>query len=126
MIHLATEREKRKRSESGRLRRPRIVELLAQAEEFQRLLDSGEAASRADLARRFRLSRARVTQIMNLLKLHPAIRNSIRKRPRPVHRAGVTEGKLRALIRLEADQQLEAARHVLVDIDPTTPRRRSA
>ena len=37
--------------------------------EFQRLLDSGGAKSQAELARRFGTSRARVTQIMNILRL---------------------------------------------------------
>lgn len=36
--------------------------------EWQRQLDSGEVRSRADIARREGLTRARVTQIMNLLR----------------------------------------------------------
>jgi CRP-like cAMP-binding protein len=38
---------------------------LARALEWQRELDSGEVASRAEIARREGISRARVTQIMN-------------------------------------------------------------
>ena len=41
VIDLAAERERRKRTDSFGLRPPRILELLAQAEEFQRLLDTG-------------------------------------------------------------------------------------
>ena len=37
--------------------------------EFQRLLSTDEVRNQADLARRFDLSRARVTQIMAILKL---------------------------------------------------------
>ena len=80
------------------MRPPRIVELLAQAEEFQRLLDSGEAASRADLARRFTMSRARVTQILNLLLLDPSLRAALATLgPRHVG-PPVTERGLRSLM----------------------------
>ena len=42
--------------------------------EFQRLLRSGEIRNQADLARRFDLSRARVTQILAILRLpHPVV-----------------------------------------------------
>ena len=42
--------------------------------EFQRLLASGEVRNQADLARRFDLSRARVTQILAILRLpHPVV-----------------------------------------------------
>ncbi len=37
--------------------------------DFQRLLSSGQVRNQADLARRFDLSRARVTQILGILKL---------------------------------------------------------
>jgi len=41
--------------------------------EFRRLLDSGEVNSRVEIARRYGISRARVTQIMNLLKLPESV-----------------------------------------------------
>ncbi|MCK6529725.1 hypothetical protein L6R50_19940 [Myxococcota bacterium] len=37
------------------------------------MLDSSEATSRAEIARREGLTRARVTQIMNLLRLPPEV-----------------------------------------------------
>jgi ParB-like chromosome segregation protein Spo0J len=46
---------------------------LARALEWQRQLDAGEVASRADIARREGLSRARVTQIMRALALTTAV-----------------------------------------------------
>ena len=55
-----------------------VSSALALADEFQRLLDSGAVKRRADLARRFKLSRARVTQLMDLHKLHPDIRDFVR------------------------------------------------
>ncbi len=48
------------------------------ADEFQRLLDNGAVKRRADLARRFKLSRARVTQLLDLHKLHPDIHDFVR------------------------------------------------
>ncbi len=45
---------------------PPVTKALALADEFQRLLNSGAVNRRADLARRFKLSRARVTQLLDL------------------------------------------------------------
>lgn len=52
--------------QKGKLRRPPIVPV---AFEFRRLLETGEVRNRAELARRFGMSRARVTQIMGILDL---------------------------------------------------------
>ena len=56
---------------------PKIVATLKQAMAFQARLDSGEVLSQADLARETGMSRARITQILNLLKLHPRIKETI-------------------------------------------------
>lgn len=56
---------------------PRVVRLLALAHKFQRMLDSGEAESMAELARLGRVSRARITQIMDLLMLAPDIQEEL-------------------------------------------------
>jgi len=50
---------------------PRLVELLQMAMEWQRQLDAGEMATQAEIARREGITRARVTQIMALLRLTP-------------------------------------------------------
>ena len=52
---------------------PRLAVTLGRAHEFQRRLDAGEARNRADLARQFTMSRARVTQIMMLLSVAPEV-----------------------------------------------------
>ena len=52
---------------------PRIVELLRKAIEWQALLESGDVTSRAEVACREGLTRARVTQVMGLLRLAPEI-----------------------------------------------------
>ena len=56
---------------------PRVARLLALAHKFQGMLDRGEVASMADIAQLGRVSRARVTQIMDLLLLAPDIQEKI-------------------------------------------------
>ena len=56
---------------------PRISRLMALAIRFERLIKAGEIADQADLARLGSVSRARVTQIMNLLQLAPEIQESL-------------------------------------------------
>ena len=60
---------------SGRV--PRISRLLALAHRFRGMLDRGEVASMADIARLGRVSRARLTQVMDLLLLAPDIQEEI-------------------------------------------------
>lgn len=56
---------------------PRISRLMALAIRFDRLIKSGEVADQAEIARLGHVSRARVTQIMNLLLLAPDIQEEI-------------------------------------------------
>jgi hypothetical protein len=56
---------------------PRISRLLALAHRFQGMIDCGAVASMADLARLGRVSRARITQIMDLLLLAPDIQEEL-------------------------------------------------
>ncbi len=73
----------------GRL--PRISRLMALAIRFDDLIQSGEVTDYAELARLGHVSRARVTQIMNLLMLAPDIQEEILHLPRvtggrdPIH-----------------------------------------
>lgn len=59
-------------------RRPSIVELLDRAEGFRAALDRG-GVNQADLARRNGITRARVTQLLNLLGLAPEVRAEVRR-----------------------------------------------
>ena len=63
---------------------PRISRLMALAIRFDHLIKSGEITDQADLARLGHVSRARVTQIMNLLQLAPDIEEEILFLPRTV------------------------------------------
>ena len=65
-------------SNPGRHRRmPRITRLMALAIKFQDMVNRGEVRDYADLARLGYVTRARITQIMNLLLLAPDIQEEI-------------------------------------------------
>lgn len=78
---------------------PRVARLLALAHRFERLVETGVATDYADLARLGRVTRARVTQIMNLLVLAPDIQEAILYWP-PVTsgKDPVSERGLRAVV----------------------------
>ncbi len=60
-----------------RPRIPRITRLMALAIKFQHMVDQGEVRDYADLARLGYVTRARITQIMNLLNLAPDLQEQI-------------------------------------------------
>jgi hypothetical protein len=64
---------------------PRISRLMALALRFDGLVQSGRIADYAALARLGRVSRARITQVMNLLLLAPAIQEALLFLPRSEH-----------------------------------------
>ena len=77
---------------------PRISRLMALAIRMQELVDTGEVADYADLARLAHVSRARITQIMNLLLLAPDIQEEILFLPRTDGgRAPIRERMLRPI-----------------------------
>src|SRR5687767_1615544 len=56
---------------------PRVARLMALAIKFQDMVDRGEVRDYADLARLGFVTRARLTQIMNLLLLAPDIQEQL-------------------------------------------------
>ncbi len=56
---------------------PRITRLMALAIKFQEMVERGEVRDYADLARLGYVTRARITQIMNLLNLAPDIQQAL-------------------------------------------------
>jgi ParB-like chromosome segregation protein Spo0J len=73
-----------------------VAQLLLKARKWQALLASGEVTSQAEIARREGLSRARVTQIMNLLRLAPEIQSHILQLPASIRRP-ISERTLRSI-----------------------------
>ena len=63
--------------EAATPRMPRITRLMALAIKFQEMVDRGEVRDYADLARLGYVTRARITQIMNLLLLAPDIQETL-------------------------------------------------
>jgi hypothetical protein len=85
-LHLKTQEHGRLKLKAGTAptvatapkgRVPRISRLMALAIRFQGLLDRGEVKDYAELARLGHVTRARVTQIMNLLNLAPSIQEAL-------------------------------------------------
>lgn len=56
---------------------PRVARVLALAHHWRALIQSGAVRDQADLARLVGVSRARVTQVMNLLWLAPDIQETV-------------------------------------------------
>ena len=96
-------------------RTPRVVELLRKAIEWQALLESGEAANQAEIARREGITRARVTQVVGMLRLAPEIQQHILSLPDMVSRPVITERALRPIAKMEARQEQSAAFSELFD-----------
>ena len=80
-------------------RLPRVAKLMALAVRFEGLLNDGVVANQAELATLGHVSRARVTQIMNLLNQAPDIQEEFLFLP-PVEqgRDTLTEREIRAIV----------------------------
>lgn len=86
---------------------PRITRLMALAIRFDKMLNEGQIDSRAELAELGHVTRARVTQVMNLLNLAPDIQEEILFLPRTVKGSDpVTERHVRPVCAImEWDKQ---------------------
>ena len=83
-FHVRKQKKGRKELRSGEAkpempvgRVPRISRLMALAIKFDEMIRSGEVKDQAELARLGHVSRARLSQIMNLLNLAPDIQEAI-------------------------------------------------
>ena len=78
---------------------PRVVRLLALAHQMERKIRAGELRDLAHAAEAIGVTRARMTQIMNLLLLAPGIQEEILDLPPVLEgRDPVTERQLRELV----------------------------
>lgn len=92
---------------------PRIKELLLQALKWKHLLDTGQVASQADIARLEGITRGRVTQIMSLLQLSPTIQRRILEMPKSARRPHITERAIRHITMMEnPKKQLDAFQEI--------------
>ena len=84
--------------------------------EFQRLLDEGVVNNRAEIARRYGVSRARVTQVLNVLRLSRPALDLFFEMSSQV-RASCTERRLRRTLSLSTEaEQIAALRDTQWDL----------
>jgi len=91
------------------------------AREWKDAIENGQYKSQADLARKKAVSRARVAQILNLLKLDAEVQEMVVKLGDPMPSGSVTERKLRGLLSLSARQQKHTLGILLSSGASTTP-----
>jgi hypothetical protein len=94
-----------------------VKELLQKAIKWQALLESGEVASRSEIARRKGISPARVTQVMYHIRLAPEIQEYILAMPETTCRSVLSVRSLRPIIQLEDHRKQVGAFKKLVEKD---------
>lgn len=122
-VHFGRGRESKKVLRTGekasgpRGRIPRISRLMALAIKFEQMVRDGVVADYAELARLGHVTRARMTQIMDLLNLAPDIQEALLFLPQAMRgRDLVTERQLRhVIVELEWARQRALLRQVPVE-----------
>jgi len=106
-------------------RLPRVARLMALAVKYQEMVARGEMRDYADIARLGWVTRARITQIMNLLLLSPRIQEALLDLT-PSVLCGVSERHLRDIARhpIWADQLKAVAKQFPDFMRPEPPARR--
>ena len=84
---------------------PRVVELLQMAMAWQRQLEVGDVDTQAEIARREGITRARVTQVMAMLRLAPEIREHILSMSKTTQQPAISERALRPIAQVEDPKQ---------------------
>jgi hypothetical protein len=98
----AVPQQNRKPRPPKEARRPKIVELLRKAIEWHALIESGEVTNQAAIARQEGITRARVTQVMGLLRLAPEIQQHILDLPAIACRPSISERALRPIAQMKS------------------------
>jgi hypothetical protein len=107
-------------------RLPRITRLMALAIKFQDMVDRGEVRDYADIARLGYVTRARITQIMNLLHLAPKVQEEIlflkcappERSLRPLTVQPLWDQQIRLWRRLKAENLTEDLEQIAFGGDP--------
>ncbi len=81
--------------------------------EWKKLLDSGKYRSKADLARHFGISRVRVVQILDLLKLCPEVIKKVSALGETFNKKIIGEKTLRPLVKLSFEKQQDEIAQLL-------------
>ena len=83
-----------------------MTEVLKKAEKYAKMLEKGVVSSRAELARREGLSKARITQILYLTKLHLKIQEYLTGLTDQNLSQHFAEEKVRKIARMQREGQL--------------------
>jgi hypothetical protein len=113
MFHLSADAKPERsipHQSSRRYRNPVIL-----AHEWQQALGSGEHGTQADFARKYGISRARVTQVLHLLNLAPDVLNTIAALGDPLPWHIITERMLRSIVHRSADEQRHTIGRILAN-----------
>ncbi len=104
-------------------RTPRVARLMALAIHFDGLIRAGEVSDFAEIARFGLVTRARITQIMNLLLLAPDIQDELLQLPMTVlGKDFVTEKGLRRIVgRVDWSEQRRRWRKICADVQTDLP-----
>ena len=68
------------------------------AREYKQMIDNGQVKNQSDLTRLKGVSRARITQLINILKLDKKIKTKIEKLGDPLPNRAISERQLRKII----------------------------
>jgi hypothetical protein len=101
---------KRQKHQKGQKRRRNPVIL---AREWQKAIEEGEYKSQSDLARKKGISRARVTQVLNVLKLDAEVQETVVKLGDPMPPDSMTERALRGMAGLSGTEQVRNLERIL-------------
>ena len=88
---------------------------IALAREWEKTLRNGNSSSPADLACKLGVSRARVNQILRLLRLAPEVSKAIVALGDPLPSPIVTERKLRPIVNLSSGEQEQIVEAILAE-----------
>ena len=121
-ILTATPARRAKSTSPRQPRTPRVAALLRKALSWEAQLESGDIANQAAIAAREGVTRARVTQVLGMLRLAPEIQEQILGMPASVRRPHVTERALRSISHLKEPLLQIQAFERLRGRDETAPR----
>ncbi len=99
----------------GEPKRPEPVNLVTLALAFRKMLDDGTVSSQSHLAQQVGLARARVTQILNLLKLPDSVIRNLCSIPESKGIAFFSERRLHSITRLPSAKELIRTFHDLME-----------
>ncbi len=75
------------------------------AREYKQMIDNGQLKNQSGLARKLGISRVRICQILNLLKLNPLVVQELEKLGDPLKSKIITERMLRPYVNKSSNEQ---------------------